>query len=114
MSEPVWTCRDGRKVALSAMVDRHLVNAYKMLRRAGVVGVGEVTVAYSGQPNGDGALDAWLLGQREIEERPQSVWIDRFEAELQRRGLPIPEVEEDPMLVDQARAAEYDSRGRWL
>lgn len=73
----VWTTRDGTRIAVTAMDDSHVRNARNMMRR-----------------NADRLEFEELEDPSNWEKRGRRVdrvlhWVDTFNAELERRGLPV-------------------------
>lgn len=60
----IWTQADGRPIAVKDMTDKHLLAAAALLRRRG------------------------FIGPRTLAEAPISAFVDIFDDEIKRRGLP--------------------------
>jgi len=88
MIQPMWRMADGEEIAVEAMGDSHLLNAYRML-----VGKGFISprtrdfYLYGPMPSGDMAKDCYDREFNDIVERPVSVFIGLFEAEMRKRGI---------------------------
>jgi len=104
--EPIWTTKDGQKIPLSKIEDRHLLNIHRMLRQSlddlkcytSVIGT-------PWGPRGEMAQEAF---DREFEDAYQCAmvsrpWLNIIDREVKRRGLaelplkdpftPLPELE---------------------
>jgi len=96
MVEQYWKTNDGRHIAVSDMIDNHLVNAYKMMKRKGFIGCRTLEFYLTcTPPTSDAAEMAFEQEQRWIFDSPVSHFVDLFEDEMNKRGIKIPDVDPD-------------------
>lgn len=87
---PLWTMRDGQKIAVKDMSDHHLLTSAAMLKRRGFIGMRALMSYLLGPgPNGEMAQDAFQAEMDEVFERPVNSFVDAFADEIVRRGLKI-------------------------
>ncbi len=79
---PVWTCRDGRQIAVAEMAASHIENALAMLERKGFISPAAAARQLCNPPTGDGARDAW---ESEMDTLRVSRFVDVFRHELATR-----------------------------
>ena len=84
--EAIWTCRDGRQIAVKDMDADHIRNALGMLRRKGVMSAAEKSDYFRNPPSGELAYDAWASEIDQVILAPTSPFIEIFERELVSRG----------------------------
>lgn len=83
---PVWTQRDGTKIAVKDMTTSHVRNSLKMLIRNGFSSARDYYVClYGPQPRGEMACDAL---DRALDDAKPNQFVDIFRADLKRRGEP--------------------------
>jgi hypothetical protein len=83
-----WTCKDGHEIEVADMTDKHLLNAYKMLKNKGAVS--PKTLAYyltCKMPNGEMAKIAFDEEFNMLLDAPVSEFVDIFEDEIKKRQL---------------------------
>lgn len=78
ITDYIWTTRDGRRIPISQMSDRHVMNTYKMLIRVGMPDY----PSFQGEMAQMMAEDEW---ERASSEYQETVYI--FEREINKRGL---------------------------
>jgi len=85
--EAVWRMRNGQDISVCAMDDRHLMNAFALLKRKGYVGA-RTAEFYAGcsEPHGEAALDAFYHECDYIFGHTHPLY-DVLEDEIKRRGL---------------------------
>lgn len=84
----VWTQRDGTPIAVNDMTDTHLLASARMLRRKGFIGPRTLAAYLGPGPSADMASLAFEQEQRQVFDAPVSPFVDFFEDEIKRRGLP--------------------------
>ena len=89
----VWKMKDGTKIKIKDMEDSHVLNAYKMLRRNGWIGISELVTYLGPGPSGEVAQEAFERECDYVFSCPCTSYIDSFEKELTKRNIKIPEVE---------------------
>ena len=108
MSAAVWTTRDGRKILIRKMENRHLFNTIEMLRRQAPLLHAQVSSSFFGAElvlHGEAALDAIEYEQHAfenmtVEEFMLARW-PKYAAlveEAWRRGLELLEFDNDHAL----------------
>lgn len=86
-AQPVWTCRDGRRIRIKEMETSHVRNALAMLKRKGAIGLNTVRPYLVGPgPSGEGAQMTFEAEFDELLKHPITKFVDIFEAELTSRG----------------------------
>lgn len=96
-NKKVWTTRDGRRIPIVAMEDRHLVNTIKYLYRLAAVSLAaELAAGYSvlGTLNGDMAQFCCEQDLDRMQDTEEEEWLESqcpqwpaLIKELNRRGL---------------------------
>lgn len=82
----VWTCKDGREIAVKDMKISHVENALAMLKRNGYIGENELALGMMcSQPRGDMAQYYYDQELDRMFTAPVSSFIDVFKEELERR-----------------------------
>lgn len=84
----IWTTEDGRKIDVAEMSNKHIRNAYRMLKRKGFKSPKALDAMFCGpMPRGEHAQDAWDTELEGWLDTPTSDFIDIFEAEAKKRGI---------------------------
>jgi hypothetical protein len=88
-----WTTREGERIPIAEMSNRHLLNARRMMERGGFVGVSTIAAYLFGPgPNGDAAQEAFDSELSQLAGAPISPLVDALDLEIKRRCLKIREV----------------------
>lgn len=87
----IWTQRDGTPIAVKDMSNRHLLNAYRLLLRKGVIGPRTFN-EYMWATVLSGEM-AQAEQEQVLNAPPVSPFVDLFGDEIKRRKLKLPEVE---------------------
>lgn len=83
----IWKSADGRMIAVSEMTVPHLRNAIRLFRQRG--NVSEAEFAWMQAFNERFPCVAGAIAEFDTVEVRPFHWLDRFEAELRSRGLPV-------------------------
>ncbi len=79
----IWTCKDGKRIAIKDMETSHIRNTRAFLDRKAkeLTGIEEVYL-------GDGMFDEFERDGYDVRvyDTPIYQWLDDFEKELERRG----------------------------
>ena len=101
----IWTTKDGTRIPVPEMTDRHVVNCWHMLSRivAEVDSASEFYLHPFWGPSGEMAQEAAEQAMEEAwnQRATCAAWMQVFEEEMTRRGIEIPqrpEVEHPPEL----------------
>jgi hypothetical protein len=83
-----WTTKDGRTIAISDMSDDHVINAHRMLQRAGYISRATRDLYMSGPiPTGDMAEYYFWQEFDEVLHRVAHPAMDDFENEMRKRRI---------------------------
>lgn len=94
--EKVWETKDGRKINIEDMGDRHLINSYKMVKRSGAIDPSTLDFyLYTDGPTGEMASYFFEQEVDVILTAPVTPFVGWFEEEMAKRSIEIPEVEEE-------------------
>jgi len=81
LRKKLWTTRDGTRVKVKDMEDRHLLNTHRMLRRSNT-SAWFFGLLHAGSEDAD-KLDSYV--EEVVEDN--DAWIGVFEKEIDKRGL---------------------------
>ena len=81
----IWLTKDGRKIAIEDLETSHLQNIILMIRRKGGVTIDEYIDCCAYVCSKDTPDGAQMCAESELSRMKPVRWLDRLEAELQKR-----------------------------